>query len=109
MGGIAALRVIAARAAEFPAMADRAAHRAMVGPATVVAGGVDLAAAGTIQRQVGAAGDVTPVAVVEDTRPAAEAEGILVVVAAAIPVAEDMAEVITKKLGDVTSLREAAT
>jgi hypothetical protein len=31
------------------------------------------------------------------------------VVVAAIPVAEDMAAVIAKKLGDSTSLREAAT
>lgn len=78
--------------AEFPVTAGPVAH-----PATAVA--APRAAADTIQRPAG-----TPL---EDI-PAAAAAGTLVVVAA-IPVAEDMAAVIAKKLGDSTSLREAAT
>ena len=77
--------------AEFPVTVGPVAH-----PATAVA--APRAAADTIQRPAG-----TPL---EDI-PAAAA-GTLVVVAA-IPVAEDMAAVIAKKLGDSTSLREAAT
>jgi hypothetical protein len=60
-------------------------------------------AADIIQRRVGV--DITPVAA--DTP--AVAVAIRVVVAAAIPAAEDTAEAITKKLRDSTSLREAAT
>jgi hypothetical protein len=56
------------------------------------------AAADTIQRPKGTPLEDIPVAAV-GTR----------VVGAAIPVAEDMAAVIAKKLGDSTSLREAAT
>jgi hypothetical protein len=37
------------------------------------------------------------------------AAAVAIRVVAAIPAAEDMAEVITKKLGDAMSLREAAT
>jgi hypothetical protein len=67
-------------------------------------------AADIIQRRVGV--DITPVAadtpaVAADTP--AVAVAIRVVVAAAIPAAEDTAEAITKKLRDSTSLREAAT
>jgi hypothetical protein len=63
------------------------------------------AAADIIQRRVGV--DITPVAVAADTP--AVAVAIRVVVAVAIPAAEDTAEAITKKLRDSTSLREAAT
>ena len=107
MADIAAPRVTAAHAAEFPATAGHAAHLA-----TVVA--ARPAEAGIIQRL--AEVDITPVAAVEDTHPVAEAAGIPVV-AAAIPVAEDIAVVIArtslkriaKKLGDAKSPREAAT
>jgi hypothetical protein len=74
-------------------------------------------AADTIQRRVAEAA-IIPVAVAADAPTAAEAAvtpaaaevvDTRAVVAAAAPVAEDIAEVIAKKLGDATSLREAAT
>jgi hypothetical protein len=65
-------------------------------------------AAGTTQRQVvdTPVGVDTPVAA--DTQ-AVEVAAIPAVEVAAIPAVEDMAEAIAKKLGDATSLREAAT
>src|ERR1700687_5876147 len=93
--------------AEHRATVDRATADRAVGGATEVA--VLRAAADIIQRPV--AVDIPPVAVaaapVEVVDTPAVAVDIRVV--AAIPAAEDMAEVIAKKLGDVTSLREAAT
>lgn len=86
MADIAAPRVIAAHAVEFPATAGREARLATVVAALP-------AEAGTIQRP--AEVDITPAAAVEDTRPVAEAAGIPVV--AAIPVAEDIAAVIAKE------------
>ena len=56
-------------------------------------------AADTIQRRAAEA----------DAPTAAEVVDTQVVVVVAAPVAEDIAEVIAKKLGDATSLREAAT
>jgi hypothetical protein len=89
---LAAPRAMADRGAEFPATADRVAHRATVGAALLAV------AADTIQRPVA---DTTPEA---DILPAAGAG--TPAVAAAIPAAEDMAEVIVKvickKLGDVS-------
>jgi hypothetical protein len=112
-----------------PVMADRAELRAIAGPgghlpamvgpvvdpATVVrrvhlatAVAAAQVAAHTIQGRVV---DITPVAgpppVVAADTPAAVVGDTPV--AAAIPVEEDMAEVIAKKLGDSKSLREAAT
>lgn len=73
---------------EGPATAGR------VGRLVMVVAAARVGAAGTTQRQV----VDTPVGV--DTQ---------AVEVAAIPAVEDMAEAIAKKLGDATSLREAAT
>ena len=93
-------------------MVDRTTFPATVGQATAARAGLRATgvaalrvAADIIQRRVGV--DITPVAVAADTP--AVAVAIRVVVAAAIPAAEDTAEAITKKLRDSTSLREAAT
>jgi hypothetical protein len=87
MAEIAARRVTADRVAELPATEARVVRsRAMVVVAV-------LAAAGTIQRRVVEVAD-TPVAEAAVAIPAA---GV-----AAIPVAEAIAEVIAKKLGDAS-------
>jgi hypothetical protein len=89
---LAAPRAMADRGAEFPATADRVAHRATVGAALLAV------AADTIRRRVV---DIPPEA---DILPAAEAA--ILAVAAATPVAEDIAaviaNVISKKLGDAS-------
>ena len=90
---LAVPRAMADRGAEFPATADRVAHRAMVEAARLAV------AADTIRRRVV---DIPPEA---DILPAAEAG--TPAVAAVIPAAaEDMAEVIVKvickKLGDAS-------
>jgi hypothetical protein len=77
----------------------RVEHPATADPATGAA--APRVAADTIQRPV--AVDIPPVAV------AGTPVAVVIRVVAAIPVVEDMAEVITKKLGDAMSLREAAT
>ena len=79
---------------EGPATAGR------VGRLVMVVAAARVGAAGTTQRQV----VDTPVGV--DTPVAADTQAVEV---AAIPAVEDMAEAIAKKLGDATSLREAAT
>ena len=92
---IAALPRTMVDRAEFPATAGR------VGRLVMVVAAARVGAAGTTQRQV----VVTPVAAA--TPPAVADTRAVVVVA--IPAVEDMAEAIAKKLGDATSLREAAT
>jgi hypothetical protein len=80
---------------EFPATAGR------VGRLVMVVAADRVGAAGTTQRQV-----VVDTPVEVDTPVAADTQAVVV---AAIPAVEDMAEAIAKKLGDATSLREAAT
>ena len=112
------------RATADLAMAVRVEHRATVDRATAVRAGhratvdrvtadravrratevaVLRAAADIIQRPVAVA--AAPGAEVVDT----PAVAVDIRVVAAIPAAEDIAEAIAKKLGDVMSLREAAT
>jgi len=101
MADIAAPRVTAAHAAEFPATAGHAAHLA-----TVVA--ARPAEAGIIQRL--AEVDITPVAAVAaDTHPVAEEAAIPVAEGIAVVIARTSLKRIAKKLGDAKSPREAAT
>lgn len=95
-------------AGPLQATVARAEHPATADPVTGAA--APRVAADTIQRPVAVA--IPPVAVAGT--PGAEAvdtpaAAVAIRVVAAIPAAGDMAEVITKKLGDAMSLREAAT
>ena len=89
------------RATADLAMAVRVEHRATVDRATAVRA-VRRATGAAVLR---AAADIIRRPVAVDT----PAVAVAIRVVAVIPAAEDMAEVIAKKLGDVMSLREAAT
>ena len=96
-------------------MAVRVEHRATVDRATAVravrraTGAAVLRAAADIIRRPVAVD--TPAVAVAAALGAVDTPAVAVAirVVAVIPAAEDMAEVIAKKLGDVMSLREAAT